>query len=126
MRLHNLEKIFGLDRVDLDILLIALAPELDLRYEQIFAYLQDDLAKKLPTVDLALNLAASSRTEKLKLRKKFSHAAPLIKNELIAFIDEKNCPFLQKNIKLDERIAAQGDPDECEHDKQLYVGAEKA
>ena len=36
---------FALSPFDMDILLLALAPELDLRYERIYAYLQDDIAQ---------------------------------------------------------------------------------
>ena len=45
-----LQKAFGLDTIDLDIVLIALAPEVDLRYERLFAYLQDDVTRRRPTV----------------------------------------------------------------------------
>src|SRR5262245_50805058 len=34
---------FGLDMFELNVLLVALAPEIDLRYERIYAYLQDDV-----------------------------------------------------------------------------------
>jgi hypothetical protein len=37
-----LQQQFGLCAFDLDVILIALAPELDRRYEQIYAYLQQD------------------------------------------------------------------------------------
>ena len=37
-------------------LLIALAPEIDPRYERLYAYLQDDVTRKRPSIDLTLNL----------------------------------------------------------------------
>ena len=36
--------------------MIALAPEIDLRYERLYAYLHDDVSRRHPSVDLALNL----------------------------------------------------------------------
>ncbi|ABG51415.1 AAA ATPase [Trichodesmium erythraeum IMS101] len=36
-------------------MLIALAPEIDLRYDRLYAYLQDDFTSKGSSVDLALN-----------------------------------------------------------------------
>lgn len=42
-RLEWLEYNFGLSSFDIDLPLIALAPELDRRYERLYAYLQDDV-----------------------------------------------------------------------------------
>ncbi len=56
LRLHILSELFDLDPFERDILLIGLAPELDLRYEKIYSFLQNDVTKKKPTVDLALTL----------------------------------------------------------------------
>src|SRR5688500_1463722 len=55
-RLAWLRDVFGLSGFDLDVLILAIAPEIDLRYERLYAYLQDDATRKRPTVDLALNL----------------------------------------------------------------------
>src|SRR5262245_20607017 len=46
LRLDALSRLFGLDPYDVDCLLICLLPELDLRYERIYAYLQDDVTRK--------------------------------------------------------------------------------
>jgi hypothetical protein len=45
-----------LSAFDVDLILLALAPKLDLRYERLYAYLQDDVTRTWPSVDLALNL----------------------------------------------------------------------
>src|SRR5262245_17617142 len=52
--LPALARAFGLSPFDVDVLLIALAPELDLRYQRLYAYLQDDVTRKSASVDLAL------------------------------------------------------------------------
>ena len=54
--LNDLARDFDLSPVELDVLLIALSAEIDLRYERLFAYLQDDVTKKRPSVDLVLKL----------------------------------------------------------------------
>lgn len=59
-RLDWLRQTFDLSVFDLALVVIALAPELDLRYERLYAYLQDDVTRRRPTVDLALNLLCSS------------------------------------------------------------------
>ena len=56
LRLDRLAALFALSPLEVDILLLCLAPEVDLRYERLFGYLQDDITKKRPSVDLALNL----------------------------------------------------------------------
>ena len=56
-------QLFGLTVVERDILLLALAPELDLRYERLYAYLQDDVTRKRPTVDSRCACSASTPRE---------------------------------------------------------------
>ncbi|QRQ85037.1 ATP-binding protein [Cupriavidus oxalaticus] len=41
---------------DLELLFVVLAPELDLRYETLYAYLNNDIARKFATVDMARRL----------------------------------------------------------------------
>ena len=59
-RLERLALAFELDPFDQDAFLVCLAPDLDLRYERLYAYLQDDVTRKRPNVDLILRLASSS------------------------------------------------------------------
>lgn len=46
----------ALSGIEQDLLLLALAPELDAKYETLFAYLNNDVTRKLPTLELALRL----------------------------------------------------------------------
>ncbi|MGB1251679.1 MAG: ATP-binding protein [Candidatus Promineifilaceae bacterium] len=86
---------FGLSQTAVDILLIALAPEIDLRYEKLFSYLQDDVTRKRPTVNLILNLLTNDYAEKLRLRALFDPASPLIKWGLIeCYGDQSQKPSL--------------------------------
>src|SRR4051794_29247979 len=48
LSLPHLAYIFGLTPFEEQVVLIALAPEIDLRYEKLFAYLQDDVTRKTP------------------------------------------------------------------------------
>ena len=63
---------YGLSDFDLDIVLLALAPEVDLRYERVYAFLQDDVSRRRPTVDLALNLLCATPEAKLRRRWHFT------------------------------------------------------
>jgi ATPase family associated with various cellular activities (AAA) len=99
---------FGLSRFDADVVLLALAPELDLRYEKIYAYLQDDITRRRPTVELVLNLLCSSASEKLDRRIHFSPQSPLIRHGLVQVAPDPNHvepSFLAYFLKLDSQIA---------------------
>ncbi|TYQ30982.1 ATP-binding protein [Pseudanabaena sp. UWO310] len=102
-----LQEQFGLDHFDLGILAITLAPELDRRYERLYAYLQDDVRAKRPTVDLSLNLLCDSALEKLTQRIHFSPDSPLIRHGLIQLIADPYQSFpslLSHIIKLDPLV----------------------
>lgn len=88
LRLDGITRRFRLTQVEVDILLVTLAPEIDPRYERLFAYLQDDVTKKRPSVDLVLNLLTNSYKEKLKLRHLFTDDGKLLTSRLmIRFVD---------------------------------------
>lgn len=106
-RLAWLKESFELSDFDLDLILIALAPEIDLRYERLYAYLQDDVTRKRPSVDLALNLLCASAEDKLLRRDRFASNAPLIRHQLLHLIPDPNQsqpPLLAHYLKLDEQI----------------------
>lgn len=98
---------FALNNFEAQVILLALAPEIDLRYEKIFAFLQDDVTRKRPTVELALSLFCSSLEEKLESRACFSSAAPLIRQRLIQVASDSGqaeASSLSHCIKLDDQI----------------------
>jgi AAA+ superfamily predicted ATPase len=83
MRLDDLITAFELSPAEVDAFLISLAPELDPRYERLFAYLQDDVTRKRPAVDLVLNLLTDSFQEKLHLRRLFYDDGRLLQARLL-------------------------------------------
>jgi AAA+ superfamily predicted ATPase len=99
-----LQQIFGLSAFDLEVVAIALAPELDRRYEGLYAYLQDDVRCKRPTVDLALNLLCASPVEKLVRRTQFATDAPLIWHELLHLSGEGEPTLLARELYLDDQV----------------------
>ena len=107
LRLNSLTELFHLNTFEVNVLLICLAPELYLKYEKLYAYLQNDVTKKRPSVDLVINLLKSSNEERLRARENFSAAAHLIKNYIIYLSGdghEGQLPLLSNPIKIDERI----------------------
>ena len=107
LRLHSLTELFHLSAFEMNVLLICLAPELHLKYEKLYAYLQNDVTKKQPTVDLVIKLLCTSMQERFKAREIFYASAPLIKNHIIHLTSdgpEGQLPLLSNSIKVDERI----------------------
>lgn len=106
-RLLWLQSVYGLTDLDVDVILIGLAPEIDLRYERLYAYLQDDVTRRRPGIDLALNLLCASAGEKLQQRERFAPDAPLLRHQLIEVFAEpnhQNSPLLARFFRLDEQI----------------------
>jgi len=64
-RLTWLRQVFDLSSFEVDVLLVALVPKLDLRYGRHYAYLWDDVTKKRPTIDLALTDIDAQRSASL-------------------------------------------------------------
>jgi hypothetical protein len=102
-----LGRAFALSPFDLDVLLIALGPEVDLKYERVYAYLQDDVTRKRPSVNLALNLLCRTPEEKLARRAHFAAQAPLLRHGLLRLTAEPHqldSPLLALAIGVDEQF----------------------
>jgi hypothetical protein len=109
LRLDNLARLFGLETFQVDILLVCLAAEFDLRYERLYAYLQDDVTKKRPSVDLVLNLLLPSVENKFSARQHFAAGAPLLKNMILSLFDDPahhQPTLLSKFLKVDDRVVS--------------------
>lgn len=103
--LHSLSHLFHLTPFELDTILICLAAELDLKYEKLYAYLQNDVTKKHPSVNLILDLLCSNHEQRINARTYFCPQAPLMKYHLIRSTDDtQQKPLLSKCLKLDDRI----------------------
>ncbi len=98
---------FGLNTLDSIILLLALAPELDLRYERTYAYLQDDVSQRHPTVNLMMNLLGGGIAERYAVWQRLSAEMPLRQHRLITCVADPSRPqssFLSYPIRVDHRI----------------------
>ena len=110
LNLPLLANIFGLSPFEIDVVLICMAPELDTKYERLYAYLHNDATKKQPSVDQILkilNWLCNTNEEKLYARQYFDASAPLFKNQILQFIEspeEEKKSLLSRFIKVDDRI----------------------
>ncbi|MEU8758933.1 ATP-binding protein [Streptomyces sp. NPDC048659] len=94
---------FGLAPVDVDLLLVALAPDLDARFEQLYGYLNDDLGRRRPTVGLALDLCGHSGVPAARFR--LGPAAPLVAGGLVE-VAEPERPPLSRVLVVPDRVTA--------------------
>jgi len=80
---EHLRSHLDLNRLEVDLLLCTLAPELDLKYETLFAYLNNDVTRKWPTCELAARLLAGHGEERLAIRALVQPDARLMRLGLI-------------------------------------------
>jgi len=107
LALPRLAQLFGLSPWEERIVLICLAPELDRRYEKLYAYLQDDITRRRPSVDLALSLLFEAAEDRAAARVLFAAAAPLRRYGLVQLVEDAQIPTghrLSQFLKLDDRI----------------------
>jgi MoxR-like ATPase len=106
--LASLRRKLSLDRFDIELLVLAAATEVDLRYQTLFAYAQNDVTRKQPSVALALQLLCDSEEERVARRRAFAPHAPLFRERLIQFVDdpqEREAPFPAQRLRVDMRVA---------------------
>jgi AAA+ superfamily predicted ATPase len=104
LALPHLSEVFGLEPFEEQCLFISFAPELDRKYEKLFAYLQDDVNIKFPTVDLALKLLCRGEEERLQFREYFSPDGKLSRFFLEDEADERAASSLVYKLKLKDRV----------------------
>ncbi|HYJ46472.1 MAG TPA: hypothetical protein VEV81_07645, partial [Pyrinomonadaceae bacterium] len=74
---------FSLSPAEQDILLLAVAPEIHLKYETLYAYLNNDVTRKLPTCDLALRLFSQNAERTASVRRSLVSDAILFSGGLL-------------------------------------------
>src|SRR5687768_10140547 len=109
LRLDELARRFSLTPFDIDVLLVTLAPEVHLRYERLFAYLQDDVTRRRPRVDLAVYLLCQAFAEQLEAGARLAGTAPLMGHRLVElFVDPSRPqpPLLARSLRADARVVS--------------------
>ena len=109
LALPSLARRFNLSPAEVDILLLVTAAELEPNYETLYAYLQNDVTRKRPSVNLALNLICRSEREKLDARSLFTPASALFASSLLDLAEEphdRQSPLLRKFLGMDEAVVA--------------------
>ena len=104
LRLRRLARSFRLEPVDIELLLIAMAPDVDARFERLYGYLQDDVSRRRASIGLEIELCGLPSTNAY-VRSRLAPGAPLI-DEYLVLIEEGDRPFLTRSLRVADRVTA--------------------
>jgi len=108
LALPQLCSLFGLSGFERAALVICMAPELRRKYDRLYAYLQDDITRKRPSVDLVLELLCETEAERWSARGFLSDTASLLRSGLLRKVDDPTSPSgssgLAQFLRIDARI----------------------
>jgi len=102
LRLRRLARGFDLDALDVELLLVALAPDLDARFERLYGYLHDDVTRRRASTGLALELCHVSVGDGPG-RTRFESSAALVAGGLV-LVEEPDRPFLTRPLRVPDRV----------------------
>lgn len=103
--IFKLQTIFGLKDIEIDIIIMAIAPELDNKYERIYAYFNNDISKKAPSIELTFKLLSDDGEYHWDHYTLFSKEAPLLFFNLIHWTDfHPEEGFLSQRYQLNNGI----------------------
>jgi hypothetical protein len=100
-RLPRLAATFGLDATDVRLLLVALAPDVDPRFERFYGYLNDDVTRRRATIGLGLQLAGGSPTSAADRMRVDS----LVDCALL-LIEDLDRPYLGRTLRVPDQVTA--------------------
>lgn len=104
LRLRRLARTFSLGDREVEVLLVALAPDVDPRFERLYAYLHDDVSRRRPSVGLALELCGGHPGVGRE-REVLQAGAVLVAAGLVV-VEDGERPFLTRSLRVPDRVAA--------------------
>ncbi len=102
VRLRSLARAAGLTALDVELLVIALVPDLDARFERLYGYLNDDVTRRRATTGLALELAGAAPAS-AAARAALLPGGRLVDCDLVR-IEEADRPFLTRALRVPDRV----------------------
>src|SRR5260370_38321939 len=97
LRLRRLARNFHLDEIDIELLLIAMAPDVEARFERLYGYLQDDVSRRRASIGLGLEPCAL-QSRGAYPRSRLSAGAPLV-DEYLVQVDENDRPVPTRPLR---------------------------
>ena len=100
--LRRLRSSFELESIEVELLVVCVAPDLDPRFEQLYGYLNDDVTRRRATIGLALELTGCSLLSSID-RARFAPGGKLIDHGLIV-VEDVDRPFLGRSLRAPDRV----------------------
>src|SRR3954453_9833587 len=105
-RLAGVCRALGRDLLDAAVLATCAAPELNPRFGRLFAYLQDDVTRKLPSARLVGHLLEGDGVTAADVMSCFDVDGPLRTLGAVKLLGDEQTPLLERPLKLPDRLAA--------------------
>jgi hypothetical protein len=106
-RLAQAAERLGLDALDAAVLAVCAAPELNPAYGRLYAYLHDDVTRKLPSPGLVARLVSGEGLPPGEVLARFGRDAPLRRLGALRLIDERGqTPIADRAVKVADPVAA--------------------
>ncbi|HEU5266298.1 MAG TPA: ATP-binding protein [Jatrophihabitans sp.] len=102
--LRSLARAAGLTDVDVELLVIALIPDLDGRFERLYGYLNDDVTRRRASIGLAFEVIGVSPAS-AAARGRIAGTAPLVEFGLVE-VEDPDRPLLSRALRVPDRVAA--------------------
>ncbi|GAA1284854.1 ATPase [Planotetraspora silvatica] len=100
-RLRHLTAAARLSHLDVELLLAAVLPDVDSRYEQLYGYLNDDVTRRRATAGLALRLCGMQEAS-AHARARLDALADLG----LLVVEEPERPLLSRTLRVPDRVVA--------------------
>jgi hypothetical protein len=95
---------FGLDGLDLDIVAVSSAPDVEPAFEKLYGYLHDDVTRRRASVGLAIELAGRTPFD-ADARRRLAGSSPLVRHGLVV-VEDPDRPFLTRALRVPDRVTA--------------------
>ncbi len=103
--LARLSRVFELDPLERSILVVALAPEIDSRYDTLYGYVQNDATRRRATVDLVLALVADDAATRAEARARLGSGGTLVREGLVTLRSpDADGSSLARTVRVTPRI----------------------
>ncbi|MEM9514382.1 MAG: ATP-binding protein [Actinomycetota bacterium] len=93
---------FGLDDLDVAVLIIAAAPDLDDRFERLYGFLHDDVSRRRASPGLAIELSGHAAADPAA-RAAVSASGRLAAQRLL-IVEDVDRPFLTRSLRVPDRV----------------------
>ena len=107
LALPELRDRFSLTEVEKNILLLAIAPEVNRRYGRLYDYLQEDAGTSadLPTIDLCLRLLCRNDYDWQQARARLTAPDSLLNRGLVEWIGDEDGTLLSQQVRVTDAVA---------------------